>query len=442
MLEKYNQKRNFNKTKEPKGSLSKSKQKIFVLQHHIASHDHYDFRLSYKGVLISFAIPKGPSYNPTVKALAVHVEDHPFSYRYFEGTIAKGEYGAGTVMLWDKGTYTETEDFTKTFKKGYLKFELNGERLKGKWALIQFKDNNWFLKKENDGICLFNDINEFNTSIKTGRTMLEIKNNMKIKLTNPNKIMYLKEKITKKQIMQYYQKVAKYMLPYLSNRYLSVVRAPNGTNQEIFYKKHFEENSFLIKKGNFYYLESINGILNEVQLNTIEFHIGGAKINDLNHPNYMVFDLDPDEKLPINKVRTGVKDLKTILDDLNLKAYLKTSGGKGYHVIVPFTSKITWLKFTNIAQKISLLMVQKYPDRYTTNISKKNRNNKIFIDYLRNKKSATSVAPYSLRARDIARVSMPIAWSELDKIKPNDITIEKALKRLKRKNPWHDFPIL
>ena len=442
MLEKYNQKRDFTKTLEPKATVSKSPRKIFVVQHHLATRDHYDFRLSYNGVLLSFAIPKGPSYNPNDKRLAVAVEDHPFSYCYFEGIIPKGQYGAGCVMLWDKGKYLEIEKFADTLKNGYLKFELFGQRLKGKWTLIKFKDDNWFLKKENDGINLFNDINIFKTSIKTGKTMEEIKDDIDIKLSSPDKVVFQKEKITKKDIMNYYQKIAKYMLPYLNERYLSVVRAPNGTDGEIFYKKHFPENSYLIKKNGFYYLNSISAILNEIQLNTIEFHIGAASAGDISHPNYMVFDLDPDEKLPIGKVRGAVKDLKQILDNLNLKAYLKTSGGKGYHVVVAFPEKITWRKFNNIAESITLLMVQKYPDKYTMNIRKKNREGKIFIDYLRNKKNATSVAPYSLRARKKARVSMPIAWNELNKVRPDSITIAEALKRIKRKNPWEDFPNL
>ena len=135
-LNEYNKKRNFKKTKEPIGKKEKVNNKRFVVQHHLARKDHYDFRLEYNGVLISFAVPKGPSYNQKDKRLAVHVEDHPISYRNFEGIIPKGEYGAGTVMLWDRGTYKEIEPFKTTLKKGYLKFELKGKRLKGKWTLM------------------------------------------------------------------------------------------------------------------------------------------------------------------------------------------------------------------------------------------------------------------------------------------------------------------
>ena len=443
-LDKYNSKRNFNKTNEPKGKIEKNNKLRFVVQHHIATKDHYDFRLEFKGIMLSWAIPKGPSYNTTDKRLAVHVENHPLSYRNFEGTIPEGEYGAGTVMLWDNGSYEQIEDFNKTYNKGYLKFILKGKRLKGAWTLIKFKEDNWLLIKEKDNIKLFDNINEFNTSIKSGKTMDEISNKFELEITSPDKIMYKSTKTTKLDIINYYLKIAKLMMPYLENRLISTVRSPDGTDKESFYKKHFDKNKYLNKIknnkiGNYYYIKDIEGLISEVQMNSIEFHIWGSNIEDINHPDIMVFDLDPDEKLNITKIRDGVKDLKSILDKLNLKSYLKTSGGKGYHVLIPIKDKITWKKFRNIAEKIAKLMEESWPDKYTTNIRKDKRKGKILIDYFRNTKTATFVCPYSLRARKKPTVSMPIKWSELDKIKPDDITIDIALKRIKRKNPWEGF---
>ena len=179
-LEKYQKKRNFKITKEPKGKVTKSSSKLkFVVQHHLARKDHYDFRLEHKGILLSFAVPKGPSYNYQDKRLSIMVEDHPLSYRNFEGVIPKGEYGAGVVMLWDKGTYEPNNNFAKGLKEGMLKFTLKGERLKGKWALVQIKDNNWLLIKEKDDVKGYKNIKRLNTSIKTGRTMTEIKKDNK-----------------------------------------------------------------------------------------------------------------------------------------------------------------------------------------------------------------------------------------------------------------------
>lgn len=153
-LKKYHQKRTFEKTPEPKGSAKKKKTKLpeFVVQKHDASHLHYDFRLEHKGVLLSWAVPKGPSMDPKDKRLAVHVEDHPLEYRHFEGTIPKGNYGAGAVEIWDKGTF-ETPEITidAGLKKGHLNFVLHGEKLQGTFNLVKLKDDkNWLLIKGKD----------------------------------------------------------------------------------------------------------------------------------------------------------------------------------------------------------------------------------------------------------------------------------------------------
>lgn len=460
-LSVYNKKRNFKKTEEPKGKLSKNNGKLkFVVQHHDARKNHYDFRLEYEGVLISFAVPKGPSYNSKDKRLAVHVENHPLSYRNFEGVIPKGEYGGGTVMLWDKGYYVPKNDFNSGLKSGSLKFSLMGDRLRGDWTLVKFKDDNWLLIKENDGICLYEDINTFNTSIKSGRTMEEIACNAKPKkvseeiiiediiITNPNKVIFKKPKVTKLDIVLYYQSIAKYMLPFLENRLISVIRAPSGVDGDKFFKKHLETKSKGIgkkripneagKKQDYYYIKDIQGLISEVQMNSFEFHIWGSKVNTLNKPDFMVFDLDPDEGVSLKKLRDGVRDLKSILDELGLESYLKTSGGKGYHVVVPI-SNVNWKNFRSIAKGVVEVMENKWPDKYTSNMRKDRRHNKIFIDWIRNTKGATSVAPYSIRLRKNATVSMPISWGDLNKYKPDSFTIKNAFQFLNANNPWKEL---
>ena len=444
-LKEYRKKRDFKKTNEPSGKVKrkKSKRLKFVVQHHLARKDHYDFRLEYQGVYVSFAVPKGPSFDPKDKRLAVHVEDHPLSYGNFEGTIPKGEYGGGTVMLFDKGYWYPTSKVD--FKKGPIKFKLKGKRLIGSWTLIPFKGDNWLLIKEKDEYVLTDDINNYNTSIKTNRTMEEIENGIdKITITNPDKIIIPKGKITKGSLVEYYQKVASRMLPYLKSRLISTIRCPSGT--EKFFMKHFNNSKLgkkVIKdksnnKNDYYYIKNQNGILSEANMNSYEFHIWGSKYNKINKPDILVFDLDPDEGMNIKKVRQGVKDLKSILDELHLKSYLKTSGGKGYHIVIPMEFS-SWRQLEKIAKDISDVMVNKWPDRYTTNMRKTKRKNKIFIDYFRNKKGSTSVCPYSVRIRDNAPISMPIFWQDLDKIKPNSITIKNIDEYLNREDPWEDF---
>ena len=445
MLKDYNKKRNFNKTKEPIGKVSKKhKRLIFCIQHHIARKDHYDLRLEWNGVLLSFAVPKGLSYNPQDKRLAVKVEDHPLSYKDFEGIIPKGEYGGGTVMLWDYGYWKPLSKVD--LKNDLIKFKVMGKRIKGLWTLVKMNDDNWLIIKDKDEYHLYDNINKFNTSIKTGRTMKEIADiSTNITLTNPKKIIFNNPKITKEEIFNYYKLVLCRMLPLIKDRLISTVRCPNGITEDIFYKKHMENiDGYLgckkINNEKYYYIKDELGVLSEVQMNSYEFHIWGSKVNGINHPDILVFDLDPDEHLSIKKVREGVKDLKKILDSYNLKSYLKTSGGKGYHIVVPIKG-ITWKEARKITKNIAELMSVKWPEKYTSNIKKSSRKGKIFIDWQRNIKSATSVAPYSLRLKNKPRVSMPIKWSELDKVKPDDITIDEAIKRLKRKNPWEDFPI-
>lgn len=459
-LSLYNKKRNFSKTKEPVGKKETGQKRLrFCVQHHLARKDHYDLRLEWNGVLKSWAVPKGPSYNEKDKRLAVLVEDHPISYLNFEGVIPKGEYGGGTVMLFDEGYWEPLFDVNKGFKEGMLKFTLKGKRLKGEWTLVHFKEDNWLLIKDQDEYYEFNDIKVVNTSIKTGRTMSEIAQNLKsplkdidvikgIKITNPDKLLYLKPKITKIEVVNYYKAIAKRMLPFLEYRLFSTVRCPEGVEKESFFKKHFEnerEGFCKIdlkdnegKSDDYFYITNEKGLISEVQMNSIEFHTWGSNVRNLEHPDIMVFDLDPDENLSLKKLREGVKDLKSILDDLKLKSYLKTSGGKGYHVVVKMKN-VSWEEFRKIAKNIAELMEAKWPDKYTSNIRKANRKNKIFIDWVRNTKGATSIAPYSLRARSGASVSMPIKWSDLDKIKPNEITLKKALILLQNKDPWNDF---
>src|SRR5262245_42522007 len=170
-LEEYKRKRNFQKTPEPDGTVAPRKDRtlFFCVQKHLASHLHYDFRLEHEGVLLSWAVPKGPSLDPKVKRLAMHVEDHPFDYGEFEGVIPEG-YGAGIVMLWDRGTWTpETDDVAAALKKGDLKFTLNGYKLKGSWVLVRTggygrsrsDGRSWLLIKHRDEWSGELDITEF-----------------------------------------------------------------------------------------------------------------------------------------------------------------------------------------------------------------------------------------------------------------------------------------
>jgi bifunctional non-homologous end joining protein LigD len=774
-LAEYNRKRNFGITGEPEGEAAEQEEVLrFAVQHHAARRNHYDLRLEWNGALLSWAVPKGPSYNPRDKRLAVQVEDHPLEYRNFEGTIPKGEYGGGTMMLWDEGFWEPLFDVDEGLRTGSLKFVLKGRRLKGKWALVRMKpkagetDNNWlFLKEKDDHAQNSDGVSRFVTSIRSGRTMEEIgageadrtvknpfdnaevqlaklvtsvpegedwlyeikydgyriaayaegngvrlmtrngndytkrfadvaasladwaagramvldgevvildaegksdfqalQNYMRnpkgqkltymifdllaldgedlrgrplierketlealmkdapqnlrfsqhiqgkgkdflmaacnaslegvvgkkpgslykgarsgdwiklkcdkrqefiicgytlsdkktggvssillgayegndlvyagragtgftartvkyleerfkdikrkespfkqapkprsgetvtwlepelvaeikfaewtgenllrhasfkglredkdhmdvkretegIKITNPDRVVFEDPRTTKADIVGYYEKVSERMLPYVENRILSIVRCPKGVAASCFFKKHpGPDNKAIVttpvtnSKGeteDYFYITDVSGLIYEAQMGTLEFHTWGSRADDLERPDIMVFDLDPDEGMDLETVRQGAKDVKSILEQLSITSFLKTSGGKGYHVVVPFKPAADWDTFHDFARRVAELMEQKWPDRYTSNVRKANRKNKIFIDWIRNGRGATSIAPYSIRARNGARVSMPIAWEELDTVAPDGITMGDALKRIGGSDPWKDF---
>ncbi|MEA4969973.1 MAG: DNA ligase D [Candidatus Pelethousia sp.] len=802
-LEEYNQKRDFEKTLEPEGVPAGAKGELrFVVQHHMARRDHYDFRLEWDGALLSWAVPKGPSYNTRDKRLAIQVEPHPLEYRNFEGTIPKGEYGGGTVMLWDEGRWDPQVDVSEGLSAGSLKFILNGRRLKGRWALVRMKAragetrDNWLLLKEKDEYAGAEEgIEKFATSIRTGRTMAEIeagenekiirnpfsqtdvqlaklvdtvpkgedwlyelkydgyrilayienndvrlitrngndykqrfeevasslrdwsagramvldgemviadatgktdfhalqnymrnpqseslfymifdllaldgkdlrerrllqrkemlealmkdappnlhfsqhirgngqesllaacrmdlegiigkkadsiysgtrngdwiklkcrkrqefviggytlsnkraegisslllgayeggafiyagragtglrqsdidelgakseslkrteppfaiapgprphetitwfdpvlvaeiefaewtKDNLLrqasfkglradkdpldvkkekaegetgpeafteelerpmetngnsiviegIKITSPDKVVFDGDPtITKADVIRYYAQVSERMLPYVTHRILSIVRCPKGISQSCFYKKHPGPGSKGIvtmpvtnsdgETEDYFYIENATGLIYEAQMGTLEFHAWGSRVEALEKPDIMVFDLDPDEGMGLDLVRRGVRDIKNVLAELSLISYLKTSGGKGYHVVVPLKPAASWDVFYDFAKGVAGVMEQKWPDRYTSNVRKAKRVNKIFIDWIRNGRGATSVSPYSIRAREGARVSMPITWDELDTVAPNGISLADALVRLAKDDPWKDF---
>jgi len=191
-LSKYKEKRSFTKTPEPKGGKAEGNELRFVVQKHDATHLHYDFRLEMRGTLKSWAVPKGPSTDPEIKRLAMMVEDHPYDYRTFEGTIPEGNYGAGTVMVWDEGTYEaldhekeSTKDQEKILlaelKKGDVKIVLHGEKLKGAFAVVKMHkggkdpgENAWLLIKKKDNAASDIDITKKDKSVKTKRSLTQI----------------------------------------------------------------------------------------------------------------------------------------------------------------------------------------------------------------------------------------------------------------------------
>jgi bifunctional non-homologous end joining protein LigD len=785
-LARYNAKRDFTKTAEPAGAVAKAKGNGFIVQKHDATRLHWDLRLEMDGVLKSWAVTRGPSLDPDDKRLAVRTEDHPLSYATFEGTIPKGEYGGGTVMLWDRGTWEPIPGKSaKDLEKGHLHFIVHGERMKGEWLLIRLKPRpkerteNWLLRKIDDAFAGGSGdlVDRCLTSVSTSRTMEEIAAGMEakeklgetrdvlrrgperkavsatkqssglpqgkgklppftppqlctlvdsvptgsawihevkydgyrlllavsggkakaftrtgldwsdkfpaivaaasaldlgtalidgeavaldqsgkpnfsalqdalkrggpdlvffafdllsldgedltrlsnlerkellrtivpqdgpilfaehvigegeklfqtmcregyegvvskradapylgrrtqnwlkikciqrqefvivgwtpstargrgfrslilavkdggqlrfagkvgtgfdarkieeisakleklaidtppvdapraavrgarwvrpelvaevafteftadkvvrhgsfiglredkkaknvvaeqpakappaasdygIRISNPERVIYPDSGITKGQLAAYYAQIAGIMMPWLGNRPISLVRCPQGRAKKCFFQKHdagaFGEHIHHVpvreKNGStedYLYVDAAEGLLTCVQMGTIEFHGWGSRVPEIERPDRVVFDLDPDEDLGFEEVKKAAIDLKRYLGDLGLVTFPMLSGGKGVHVVVPLTPRAAWPEVKDFTHRFALALSEAEPERFLANMSKAKRKGRIFIDYLRNQRGATAILPYAARARPHAPVAAPVSWEEL-----------------------------
>jgi bifunctional non-homologous end joining protein LigD len=805
-IDTYNAKRDFTKTGEPRGRKLKGKGDSFVVQKHDASRLHWDFRLELDGVLKSWAVPKGPSLDPGEKRLAMRTEDHPLDYGDFEGTIPAGEYGGGTVMLWDHGRWIPEpgKDPRKTLEQGHLHFALEGERMKGEWVMFKLKPRPgekaepWMLKKvtdefanEQQGDAL---VDECVTSVTTGRTMAEIASgedvwrsnrggqkggrakkkasagppsfqepqlatlvdsvptgsdwiheykydgyrlliatgegaatawtrngkdwsdkfrslvraaaklpagclldgeavaltedgkpdfqllqstlkggnanlafyafdllidrgedirklpnierkerlaallkgisppllygdhvvgkgealfdaicaergegiiskkasapyrgartrcwlkakciqrqefvivgwsesdkrrgfrslllaardsgtlsyvgkvgtgfdtkmieslmermeplavdkvpvevprvdrkgahwiepklvaevaftefttegvlrhpsfialredkpaaqvvretpqklkraekkpsratseSFGIRLSNPERVIYPEDGLTKKDLADYYATVEPLIMVDAARRPITLIRCPQGRAKKCFFQKHdsgsmgehVKHIPIREKKGevqDYLWFEDVRGLLACVQMGTIEFHGWGSRTDKVEHPDRLVFDLDPDVGLDFGKVKEAAVRLRALLGDLGLTTYPLLSGGKGLHVVVPLDASRDWDAVKSFAERFSRAIAEAEPDMFTANIRKVQRKGRIFLDWLRNQRGATAVLPYSARAREGAPVAAPVAWEELDRydggnhfsIRDLDELIERASSKL------------
>lgn len=790
-LQEYQRKRHFRETPEPRGKIGprKAKARNFVVQLHHARSRHYDFRLEVGGVLRSWAVPKGPSFRPGEKRLAVEVEDHPVSYAGFEGTIPEGHYGAGHVAIFDEGTWTTDEDPGDALERGSLEFTMKGSRLKGAWRLVRTgmrankpqwllfkrsdehagdfeaddlleyvrpghvkqrpnmgngaragtrskastsatlqrlidraatlpgarkakkldfiapmlttaskvapKGEEWLHEWKWDGYRLiaatrdggtqlwsrnglpwearvpelaealgklgvtalldgeliavnargYSDFNALQDALKRGKTdqlrlavfdLLRLgevdltgvelharkavlrellkdadprlfysdhvlghgddvfeaarKNGMegiiskradsryksarsdawlKVKaqetrefvavgytqpkgsrqgigafllaqvkggelvyagrvgsgltdamlrelpkklqaletreptvplpphtplppgkvhwlkpqlvvevifrgwgkegllrqasfsrlrddravtpeleqpeplpaISSPDRVVYPDINVTKQRVYDYYLEVGERVLTEIGGRLLSIVRCPNGIEGQRFFQKHVahgfgksvkrmdvREASGEVKE--YFYVDDLPGLMNLVQMNAIELHPWGSKADDLERPDRMIFDLDPDPSITWKDIRIAAQDVRDHLADLGLPSYPRLSGGKGVHVVVPLAPHAGWDEVRDFCESFANAMVQRKPGRYVATMSKAKREGRIFIDWLRNGRGSTSIAAWSLRARAGAPAAVLLTWEELTRIrKPDRYTIRDAAKQ-------------
>jgi bifunctional non-homologous end joining protein LigD len=273
-----------------------------------------------------------------------------------------------------------------------------------------------------------------------------------IKLTNPERVLYPDQGLTKRELAEYYTSIADWVLPHVVDRPLTIVRCPHGRTGQCFYQKHWKDTlpeavdqvAVQEKSSREMYLviHDLDGLISLVQVNVLELHPWGSRIDRLEHPDRIVFDLDPGDGVPWETVRDAAREVRDVLEAIGLVSFVRTSGGKGLHVVVPLQRRSTWDKADDFARRIAAGLAQHRPDRYVANMRKALRKGKIFVDYLRNKRGATSIASYSTRSRAGAPVATPFSWSELDRVESAVAyhvgNIPQRLTRL-HADPWEDL---
>ena len=273
-----------------------------------------------------------------------------------------------------------------------------------------------------------------------------------IKLSHADRILYPEQGITKGELARYYESVGELILPHLSGRPLTLLRCPEGRKKQCFYQRHVSDSmpepivSIRVKEKSatvlYVGVDSLAGVIALVQMGVLEIHTWNSRTENLERPDRMIFDLDPDPALSWAPIRETAHKLRRTLTDLGLVAFIKTTGGKGLHIVVPLVPQYTWEQVRLCAKRLTQDLVKEAPDLYVATMSKAKRDGKIFIDYLRNARSATAVCAYSTRARPSAPVSVPISWEELSHdVRGDCFTIRNVPQRLARLRDdlWNDY---
>jgi len=481
----YRAKRDFSVTHEPaaRETQRRTSAPIFVVQKHQAHRAglHYDFRLEHDGVLWSWAVRKGPSLDPKDRHVAIHVEDHPLDYADFAGNIPDGQYGAGKVEIWDRGTWDPLNDPDEGMRTGDLTFALHGQRLNGRFHLVRLRpkpgqrgrQDNWLLFKGHDeaehagadATTIEHETTQpgsprMNAASKdppkrpaaaarivtARRPMVRNVEIAGVAMTHPDRELW--PGITKRDLADYWVMVADHALPGLAKRPLAIVRCPDGIDGERFFQKNgrgmlpdciHEER---IGTSPYLAIDGLRGLIGMAQISAIELHPWGAAEADPHHPDTLVFDLDPGEGVPFAHVVRAAHHVRDHLHHLQLTSFCRTTGGKGLHVVVPIAPKADWEAVRLFCRTFAEMLSAENPTRFLSTVKKADRRGRILLDWLRNALGATAVASFCPRARPGAMVATPLAWDEVtEKLDPAIFTLRSVPERLKKRasDPWAGF---
>ncbi|WP_290062861.1 non-homologous end-joining DNA ligase, partial [Amycolatopsis solani] len=474
----------------------------FVVQRHRARRLHYDFRLELGGVLVSWAVPKGPTMDPKARRLAVHVEDHPIEYADFEGVIPHGEYGGGDVIVWDRGEWRPVDAApAKAIEDGTLHFDLDGEKLAGRFVLVRTnrgeKDQWFLLHKQDEHARAGWDAEDHPRSVKSGRTNDEVAAapaalwhgarpageaaeavgfpgatdgelaaldalgakgkwsvaGRELALTNLDKVLFPAdgEPVTKRELIRYYVTAGPAMLPYLAGRPLNTQRFPQGVTEPGFWQKEVprhapewlttwhNERAEPGESQRYVVADSVATLAWLANYGALELHAWTSRAADVDHPTWVLFDIDPGPETTFAEVVELARLHRTALEHFGLAGRPKVTGQRGIQVWVPIAPHCTYEQTRAWAETVSKTIGRVLPDLVSWAWTKDKRRGRARLDYTQNVSNKTLVAPYSVRPRPGAPVSVPLEWDELDDpdLAPDRWTIRDVPARLaKRGDPF------
>jgi bifunctional non-homologous end joining protein LigD len=493
-LAPYRRKRDFSVTPEPSGdrtSAPPADGRRFVVQRHRASRLHYDLRLEAAGVLLSWAVPKGPTLDPDVRRMAIHVEDHPLDYFDFEGAIPAGEYGGGDVIVWDWGTWelAGADDPLDAVAAGDLHFDLRGTKLEGRFALVrrgpQADREQWLLVHKHDDHAVPGwDPEQHPRSVKSGRTNDEVAaapaatwtgtaawvgpnddelaaldalpgsggrwtfGEHTLRVTNLDKVLFPAAAphvaVTKRDLIRHYARCAPVILPYVHDRPINLHRYPDGIAKAGFWHKARPDHApdFVGSWRNaeadpgeteiYAVLSSPAALAWAANFGAVELHPWTSTSAHPHRPTWAMIDIDPGSATSFEDVVLLATLHRTALAHLGVDGCPKVTGGRGIQIWIPVASHYTFDDTRAWVERLSRLIGDTVPEMVSWAWRTAEREGRARLDFTQNAINKTLVAPFSVRPRPGAPVSVPITWEELDDpdLRPDRWTIVDVGARL------------